>query len=101
MAPRIQLQKLLSNLLGSDNVYFQPPPEFKMEYPCIVYHVDRIHSRSADNAVYRIENRYTLTVIDPNPDSDIPQKVALLPRCLHDRHFNTSNLNHDVFNIIF
>lgn len=101
MALRMSLHRLLVELLGSDNVYFQPPPEFKMKYPCIVYHLDKIHSAPADNTVYKTDNRYLLTVIDPDPDGGIKFDVSLLPRCIHDRHFNTSNLNHDVFSIIF
>lgn len=101
MGTRISLQILLKTLLQSDNVYFQPPSEFKMEYPCITYHIGKLHSESADNIVYHLENRYTLTVIDRDPDSEIVKKVSLLPRCVHDQHFNTSNLNHDVFSIIF
>jgi hypothetical protein len=99
MGQRIQLQKLLSDI--TQNVYFQPPPEFKMQYPCIVYHVDRFHIRSADNTTYKTERQYMITVITQDPDSDIPEKVAKLPRSMYDRHFNTSNLNHDVFSIIF
>lgn len=101
MAKRMLLQSQLSSLLGSDNVYFQPPPDFKMQYPCIVYQLEKIHSRVADNTIYGTERQYMLTVIDKDPDSTIPQKVAELPRCFHDRHFTTSNLNHDVFSIIF
>ena len=40
MAPRLDLQKLLVELLGSDNVYFQPPPSVQMNYPAIVYKLD-------------------------------------------------------------
>ena len=101
MGQRISLHKLLVDLLGSDNVYFQPPPDFKMKYPCIVYRLDKIHSASADNTVYKTENRYQLTVIDADPDGGIKFDVSLLPRCIHDRSFNTSNLNHNVFTLIF
>lgn len=101
MGQRIDLHNLLRGLLGSDKVYFQPPPDFRMEYPCILYNLERIHIGSADNRTYRTEKQYLLTVIDSNPDSLIPQKVAELPRCSYDRHFKTSNLIHDVFTIIF
>ena len=40
MARRLELQNLLANLLGTNNVYFQPPPTVQMEYPAIVYHRD-------------------------------------------------------------
>lgn len=101
MASRLDLQELLEGLLGSENVYFQPPPSFRMTYPCIVYNRSNIRSRHGDNRPYKLDNQYTVTVIDANPDSEIPGKVALLPQCAHDRKFISENLNHDVFNILF
>ena len=37
MANRLDLQALLEDLLGSRNVYYQPPESVKMNYPAIVY----------------------------------------------------------------
>jgi len=101
MAQRLDLQDLLEDLLGTDSVYFQPPPDFMMTYPCIVYSRSNIRSKFGDNIPYKIDKEYTITVIDANPDSDVPDKIAALPRALFDRHFTTDNLNHDVFNILF
>lgn len=98
---RLELHEQLKVLLGSNNVYFQPPPTFMMSYPCIVYKRNRIRTRFADNTPYSLANQYTITVIDADPDSEIPAKVAALPQCSHDRSFPSENLNHDVFNIIF
>jgi hypothetical protein len=72
-----------------------------MKYPCIVYQRDLAYSIHADNMLYHNKKRYTVTVIDPNPDSDIPDKVAKLPFCLFNRFFATDNLNHDVYHLFF
>jgi hypothetical protein len=40
-------------------------------------------------------------VIYRHPDSDLPHKIASLPKCSFDRHFVSDNLNHDVFNLYF
>jgi hypothetical protein len=101
MAPRLELQTLLETLLGSEKVYFQPPPSFMMEYPCIVYNRSNIRSKHGDNLPYKLDKEYTITVIDANPDSIIPDKVAVLPRCAFDRSFISDKLIHDVFNILF
>jgi hypothetical protein len=101
MAQRLELQTLLVTLLGSNNVYFQPPPTVKMQYPCIVYHRDNSDTIFADNNPYKIDKRYQVTVIDANPDSDIPDKVAALPLCSYDRFYTADNLNHDVYNLFF
>lgn len=101
MAQRLELQTLLVNVLGSSNVYFQPPPTVKMKYPCIIYKRDRLDTDFADNKPYTHKKRYQITVVDLNPDSDIPDKVAKLPLCSYDRFYTADNLNHDVFNLFF
>jgi len=101
MAPRVELQALLEDVLGSDKVYFQPPNGMAIQYPCIVYQRDLSETRFADNKPYLNELRYQVTVIDRNPDSDIHMRVAQLPKCLRIRFFTADNLNHDVFNLFF
>lgn len=101
MGTRLELQELLADLLGSKNVYFQPPATLHMNYPCIVYNRDDINMSYADNHPYRHKKRYQITVIDENPDSSILDKVAALPLCSYERFFAADNLNHDVFNLFF
>ena len=99
--PRLELQTILEKLLGSRNVYFQPPSSIKMSYPAIVYELDDIDPTHADNMLYIHNNRYKVTVIDSNPDSDIPMKVAGLPMCRFSTRYASDNLNHTVFNLYF
>lgn len=98
-APRLQLQSLLEQFCN--HVYFQPPNGLSMQYPCIVYLRDDAITRFAGNKPYSYTKRYQVTVIDSNPDSPIPDKVAGLPLCAYDRWFAADNLNHDVFNLYF
>ena len=72
-----------------------------MKYPCIVYKRVTGDTQFADNIPYIIKKKYQITVIDSNPDSLIPDKVAQLPYCVFDRHFTSGNLNHDVYNLYF
>lgn len=99
MGTRIQLQQILESLVP--NVYFQPPANLEMAYPCIVYKVNNIRTEFANNAPYLLTTRYLVTVIDEDPDSLIPKAVALLPMCLFDRAYVAKNLNHSVFNLYF
>lgn len=101
MSRRLELHQILKEILGSDNVYFQPPEKFKMKYPCIVYERSDYDIIHADDYPYITRKRYQITVIDPNPDSKLPDKIAGLPTIRFDRHFATSNLNHDVFELYF
>lgn len=99
MAPRLEFHTLLKTF--TDNVYFQPPSNIKLEYPCIVYSRDFEKTEFADNQPYSREKRYMVTVIAREPDSDIPDKVGSLPKSLFDRHFAADDLNHDVYNVYF
>lgn len=99
MAPRQNLQALLESF--ADNVYFQPPENIKLNYPCIIYQRDFAETDFADNNPYKHTLRYMVTVIDRNPDSDLPSRVAGLPMCLFNRFYTADNLNHDVYTLFF
>lgn len=101
MDKRLQLQTLLESILGTRNVYFQPPSQHQMVYPCIVYERDNVETEFAGNLPYTRRKRYSVTIIDRNPDSEIPDRVAVLPLCIFSRRFVVDNLNHDVYNLYF
>ena len=101
MATRVDLQNVLEELLGSRNVYYQPPESLKMNYPASVYARKTIDNSYANNSVYKQNYAYEITVIDKNPDSEIVNKVSKLPTCRFDRHFKSDNLNHDVFTLYY
>lgn len=101
MGQRLELQSLLEALLGSDKVYFQPPGSQTLSYPAIVYKLDDIDAVHADNAPYKLTDRYQVTVIDRNPDSPIRDKIKFLPACAFNRHYVANNLNHFVFTLYF
>lgn len=101
MAPRLDLQAVLSALLGSGNVYFQKPPTTGMQYPCIIYNLDDIDAKHANNLPYNRQKRYQVTVIDEDPDSLIPDTIGALPLCSFDRYFTADNLNHYVYQLFF
>jgi hypothetical protein len=97
MGQRLDLQALLESLLGSSAVYFQPPPNTTMTYPCIVYQRDNAITEFADNTPHRYTQRYQVTLIGRDPDNPVLEKIAALPMCLFNRYFAANNLNHDVF----
>jgi hypothetical protein len=101
MGSRLEFEAVLKNILGSNYVYFQPPPSFKMTYPCIVYNSNGIVTKSAGNKPYLKNKRYSVSVIDSDPDSVVPDKIASLPKSYFDRHYVADNLNHDVFNVYY
>lgn len=101
MGGRLKLHEILVRELGYPNVYYQPPETMKMAYPCIVYQRAADSTSYADNRVYRRKRRYDLTIIDKNPDSEIPDRICELPMCKLDRCYTSDNLNHYAFTIYF
>lgn len=101
MTRRLILQQRLENLLGSRNVYFQPPNNLQMVYPCIRYELDYEDVDRADNLPYRRDKRYLVTVITQDVDSPVPDRVAELPKCRFSRFYTAAYLNHHVYNLYF
>jgi hypothetical protein len=99
MAQRLQLHQLLETF--TPNVYFQPPTNVQLKYPCIVYKRDFADTKFADDVPYNHTKRYQVTVIDRDPDSDIPDQVAAIPMSLFNRFYTAENLNHDVYSVFF
>lgn len=97
MGSRLELQNLLESILGSRNVYYQPPESIKIKYPAIIYSRNNIDNNFADDIVYMQNHIYQIIVIDANPDSEIVNKISKLPMCRYNRHYTSDNLNHDVF----
>lgn len=101
MDRRIEFHDILTEILGTKNVYYQPPETIKMKYPCIVYDLSRIDSIFALNHRYTENRRYSVTLIDRDPDSVFFAKLMELPYCSFSRAFTTDNLNHFVFEIYY
>ena len=101
MGTRLDLHEIFCSILGNRNVYFQPPETIKMNYPCIVYERASNDTRFADNRPYKSIRRYTATIIDKNPDSQLPDKLGELSFSRMNRFFTANNLNHYVFDIYY
>lgn len=96
MGSRIDLQTLLETLLGSENVYYDPPTSLAMKYPAIRYSKSDIDTVYANNSTYKSMKRYEIIVIDKKADNPVIEKLLNLPYCSFDRHYKSDNLNHDV-----
>ena len=101
MASWLDLQSKLEELLGSRNVYYQPPESIKMHYDCIVYSRKNIKGTFANNAMYSKTNCYEIIVISRLPDNPVVDELLKLPYCSFDRHYTADNLNHDVLTLYY
>ena len=101
MGSRIDLQKLLENILGSDHVYYDPPETVKIKYPAIIYSKNNIWSIRANDTRYQSRKRYNLIVVDRRPDNPVIEKLLDLPYCSYDRSYVSDNLHHDSLTIYY
>lgn len=101
MKTRAELQLALEELLGSRNVYFQPPESIKLSYPCIVYELNDIEVDAANDSPYLKNKSYSITYIDKNPDNTFIDAISSWALCRFDRFFVTDNLNHYIFTLYF
>jgi len=99
MGQRLDLHAILVGI--TPNVYFQAPASINMQYPCLRYNWDDEETEFANDRPYNRRRRYSVTVIDTNPDSLIPDQVAALPLCVFDRFYTADNLNHYVYKLFF
>lgn len=101
MRDRISLDNILRECLGSTYVYYNPPENIKMHYPCIVYDRDDSYTSRADDTLYYKMKRYRITVIDRDPDSEIPDIIEELPYCNFNRSYKADGLCHFVFTLYY
>lgn len=101
MGTRQDLHHLFEEILGSTNVYFQPPESIKLKYPCIIYSLSDIYARNADDLHYSMQKAYNISVISRDPDNNIAEKIMTLPRTRFDRRYVADNLYHDILTLYY
>ena len=94
-----ELQSTFEELLGSRNVYYNPPSSVKMNYDAIVFKRSAFNNTFANNGVYRQMHAYEITTITEDADAPIIEKISKLPRCSFDRSFVSDNLCHNIFTL--
>lgn len=99
----LSLRNILLGTLpvDSQNVYFQPPESQKLIYPCIVYKLDDVDTKYANDKPYTIKKKYKITVIDRDPESTTSDNVLRLQLTAFARAYSKSNLNYFVYNLYY
>lgn len=98
---RLLLQNIFEDILKSKNVYYQPPANIKLKFPCIIYRKSKIRTIRADNRFYGKNDEYAVTYISKTVDDDVILKILELETCTHDRRYTSDNLYHDAFTLYF
>ena len=105
----------LKDLLGTDEVYFQPSAEAGsdengesyiftgIEYPCFIMKRTTAYQPRADDRTYLFRPGYEVTYInrdEPDPEM-IAEVMEHFQRCSYQRHYVADNLHHDLFTIYY
>ena len=95
--------------LGIKYVYFEPPQNIIMQFPCAVIRMGTISSRSANNRVYKLNNSYELIYIRRQFDDPMVNKILVgdseheppFSMIRHIRHYTADGLHHDLYKLYF
>ena len=104
---RLELQALLERIMsefaddGKKRVWFEPQSSVYLSYPCIVYKLESKDHLLANNGKYRTMGKYSVTVIDPDVESMLPDRIEELPYCRFDRSFAVDALEHTIFTLYY
>ncbi len=107
MKARFELHKILCSVLdcpesGTEcRVYFEPPENLRLQYPCLVYGISRVNARYADNRLYIACRGYDAVLITKNPDDPVWEKMLDLPMCRLDRRYMADNLHHFAYELYY
>ena len=98
---RLTLHEELCTVLGNRNCYFEPPSIYR--YPCIKYERESPSIEYADNLNYHVTESWMITIIDENPDSDIPRRLVnhFKTYCTKDREYPADGLQHFVYKLYY
>lgn len=100
MSERLDLQAKFEEILGSRNVYFQPPASLLMQYPAIRYELAGFNNKPANNsAAYIASTGYECVLIMKEPDDKYLQQIFQIPYCKFGRYYRADNLHHYTFTI--
>lgn len=91
------LLKRLSDIIGSEEVYYNPPPNIKMKYPAVLVKRQSGDTLYANGNPYLTAFRYQITLIQREPDSSFVREITRIPSCKYIRAYVADNLQHDIY----
>lgn len=95
------MQEEFCTLLGSKNVYYQPPASVNMKYPAIRYNLRGFDQDKANNSTYILKRSYEGVLIDRNPDSEFVEKLLQMQYCSLGKPYVVDNLYHFPFTLYY
>lgn len=101
MRSRLDMQEYLQQLLGSKNVYFQPPEGMRISYPAFIYNPSKRGDRFANNSRYLKRRSYFVQYVSPTYDERFVESILDQDYCSFDRYFAKDDLHHFNFTMFY
>lgn len=102
MASRLELHEELCAVLGTGNVYFNPPESVRMQYDAIRYELAGKDIKRANNRIYLNTNQYDGVFITRDPDTTLPDDILNhFEMCSFGRPYIADNLYHYPFTLYY
>ena len=100
MGSRLELHDELLKFLK--NIYYQPPSNLTMVYPCIVYSKTGKIRQFSNNEIYTSEQGYQLTLIEKKPDSAMADELeSYFQYCTTQQYYVSDSLYHTTLNLYY
>ena len=97
---RTALQADLESIPGIKKVYFQPPSNVTIQYPCIIYSFDDMRNVTAANKDYLERDKYTVALLTKDPfPNEMLSLIKNIPYSSFDRQYSSDNIHHFVYTI--
>ena len=102
MTDNMHIQRALHQALGAGvKIYFQPPIQGRLSYPCVIYSLANIDSNFASNGLYSADRSYNVQLIHDDPNNDVVDKLLAFRNSRFNSSFVSDNLYHYNFTIYF
>lgn len=99
---RRELNDKLIAILGTENVYYNPPESVKMKYDAIVYSPAKASTVKADNRRYFKMKQYDGLIISRNPELELVEDFdTYFEFCDMGKPYTADNLWHWPFTIFY
>ena len=86
----------------SDHVYYQPPSNIRMNFPCIVYNKIPKFKEYGNDGIYIKKQGYQITVMDKDPDSFTADDLEdHFQYCSITQYFTNDNIHHVILELYY
>ena len=102
-ATRLFLHGLLQSAFPNTSIYYRPPGNILLEYPCIIYEKKAHEPAFANSYPYAIGVRYQVTLLSKLPGNSNTQVIFGLANqgviVIDSDSYESDDVVHDVFTI--